>query len=100
MFIISRVKVLGKEGPGQILPPLIEVTYAELTQAQILQNEAVSISLAVDWEMEHTSIYGVQVRKPPGARKNTVTLTCCSGGSRCPRGDGSCLGRSGCLEPK
>ncbi|KAF4527343.1 hypothetical protein B566_EDAN001120, partial [Ephemera danica] len=53
-----RVKVLGKEGPGQILPPLIDITYAELTQAQILRNEAVTVSLAVDWEMEYTSIYG------------------------------------------
>jgi hypothetical protein len=55
------VKVLGKEQTGQILPPLVELTYAELTKAQLLRNEKVSVSLAVDWEIENNSIYGLQV---------------------------------------
>jgi hypothetical protein len=56
-----RVKALGKENTGQILPPLLELIYGEMTLAQIEENESVEVSLDVDWEMEKTPLYSVQV---------------------------------------
>lgn len=58
-----KVKALGKENTGQILPPLLELVYGEMTLAQIEENESVEIRLEVDWEMEKSPLYSVQVIK-------------------------------------
>jgi hypothetical protein len=61
IYISFRIKALGKENAGKILPPLIELVYAEMTQAQIEENELVEVSLEVNWEMEKLPTYSVQV---------------------------------------
>ncbi|XP_059473104.1 meckelin [Neocloeon triangulifer] len=58
-----KVKVTAQshENAGQILPPLIELTYAEINQGQIEENSALKVSFEVTWEMEKTPTYSVQV---------------------------------------
>ncbi|XP_065347535.1 meckelin [Cloeon dipterum] len=56
-----KTKALGQENAGQIWPPIIELTYDELSSEQMEENAAVTVSLEVTWEMEKTPTYSVQV---------------------------------------